>query len=58
MSLYDTEPWILSVIPPKCRQVGQVHAALTMLRFPGEEVGTLELVHRPAEDAVEIGHRV
>jgi lactoylglutathione lyase len=26
-----------------------------MLKFPNEEVATLELVHRPAEDPVEIG---
>ena len=30
-------------------------ATLTMLKFPGEEVTTLELVHRPAEDPVDIG---
>jgi lactoylglutathione lyase len=40
-------------------QVGRVDlgdgASLTMLRFPGEEVVTLELVHRPADEPVEIG---
>jgi lactoylglutathione lyase len=40
-------------------QVGQVDlgaaASLTMLKFPGEEVVTLELVHRPAAGRVEIG---
>jgi lactoylglutathione lyase len=30
-------------------------ATLTMLRFPGEEVVTLELVHRPHDEPVEIG---
>ena len=37
-------------------------ASLSLLRFPPEEVATLELVHRPAENPVEIGtgfsHRV
>lgn len=40
-------------------QVGRVDigngASLTMLRFPGEEVVTLELVHRPAGEPVDIG---
>ena len=40
-------------------QVGRVAigdgASLTMLRFPGEEVVTLELVHRPADEPVDIG---
>src|SRR2546423_2705149 len=40
-------------------QVGRVDlgggASLTMLNFPGEEVVTLELVHRPAAGAVDIG---
>ena len=40
-------------------QVGRVElgggASLTMLNFPGEEVVTLELVHRPASGAVDIG---
>ena len=30
-------------------------ARLTMLKFPGEEVVTLELAYRPADGAVEIG---
>lgn len=30
-------------------------ATLTLLRFPQEEVATLELVHRPADDPVEVG---
>ena len=30
-------------------------ATLTVLRFPDEPVGTLELVHRPADDAVQLG---
>jgi lactoylglutathione lyase len=30
-------------------------ATLAMLKFPGEEVATLELVHRPAEGPVQIG---
>jgi lactoylglutathione lyase len=30
-------------------------ASLTMLMFPGEEMVTLELVHRPADGPVEIG---
>ncbi|MGI8870528.1 MAG: VOC family protein [Mycobacteriales bacterium] len=41
------------------RDVGRVDigdgASLTMLKFPGEDVVTLELVHRPAAGAVEIG---
>src|SRR5437763_16789807 len=40
-------------------QVGRVDlgggASLSMLNFPGEEVVTLELVHRPDAGAVEIG---
>ncbi len=40
-------------------QVGRVDVgggvSLTMLKFPGEEVVTLELVHRPAEGPVDIG---
>src|SRR5438046_3943889 len=40
-------------------QVGRVElgggASLTMLNFPGEEVVTLELVHRPTAGAVDIG---
>lgn len=40
-------------------QVGQVDtgdgASLIMLKFPTEEVVTLELVHRPADGPVEIG---
>ena len=40
-------------------QVGRVDlgggASLTMLNFPGEEVVTLELVHRPAAGPVDIG---
>ena len=40
-------------------EVGRVEmadgATLTMLKFPGEEVTTLELVHRPADGTVEIG---
>ncbi len=30
-------------------------ATLTLLKFPGEEVATLELVHRPADLPVEVG---
>jgi lactoylglutathione lyase len=30
-------------------------ASLIVLKFSGEEVGTLELVHRPADDPVDIG---
>ena len=30
-------------------------ASLTMLKFPGEEVVTLELVHRPADGPVQAG---
>jgi lactoylglutathione lyase len=41
------------------QQVGRVDigdgASLTMLKFPSEEVVTLELVHRPADGPVEIG---
>lgn len=40
-------------------QVGRVSlrdgATLTMLKFPGEEVVTLELAHRPGEGRVQIG---
>src|SRR5438034_5604874 len=40
-------------------QVGRVdlgaNASLTMLKLPGEEVVTLELVHRPAAGVVDIG---
>ena len=40
-------------------QVGRVElsrgATLTMLKFPGEPVVTLELTHRPAEGPVQIG---
>jgi lactoylglutathione lyase len=40
-------------------QVGQVDlgagASLTMLKFPAEEVVTLELVHRPHDGPVDIG---
>lgn len=40
-------------------QVGRVDlgegASLTMLKFPGEEVVTLELAHRPADGRVDIG---
>src|SRR5216110_3474371 len=41
------------------RQVGRVDvdgsATLTMLKFPGDELVTLELVNRPAEGRVDIG---
>ena len=41
------------------REVGSVGlgegASLTMLKFPGEEVVTLELVHRPADGTVQVG---
>ena len=41
------------------REVGRVgtggDASLTMLKFPGEQVVTLELVHRPAEGPVQVG---
>ena len=30
-------------------------ATLTVLKFPDEPVGTLELVHRPADGAVQLG---
>jgi lactoylglutathione lyase len=30
-------------------------ATLTMLKFPDEEVATLELVHRPTEPSVQVG---
>jgi lactoylglutathione lyase len=40
-------------------QVGRVDvgdgASLAMLKFPGEEVVTLELVHRPADGPVDVG---
>jgi len=40
-------------------QVGRVdlgaNASLTMLKFPGEEVVTLELVYRPEDGPVDIG---
>jgi lactoylglutathione lyase len=42
------------------REVGRVdagdEASLTMLSFPGEDVVTLELVHRPADGAVQVGN--
>ena len=31
------------------------NATITVLRFPDEVVGTLELVHRPADGAVQLG---
>jgi len=41
------------------REVGRVGmgegASLTMLKFPGEEVVTLELVHRSADGPVQVG---
>jgi lactoylglutathione lyase len=41
------------------REVGRVSmgegASLTMLKFPGEQVVTLELVHRPADGPVQAG---
>jgi lactoylglutathione lyase len=41
------------------REVGRVDigdgATLAMLKFPGEQVVTLELVHRPADEPVDIG---
>lgn len=40
-------------------QVGRVDigdgASITVLKFPGEEVGTHELIHRPADGPVEVG---
>jgi lactoylglutathione lyase len=40
-------------------EVGRVDvgggATLTVLKFPGEQVVTLELVHRPADGAVDLG---
>lgn len=40
-------------------QVGRVDigndGSLTMLKFPGEDMVTLELVHRPADGPVDIG---
>ena len=42
------------------REVGRVGmddgASLTMLKFPGEHVVTLELVHRPADGPVQVGN--
>ena len=42
------------------REVGRVGmgdgASLTMLKFPGEQVVTLELVHRPADGPVQVGN--
>jgi lactoylglutathione lyase len=35
--------------------IGDDDASLTVLSFPGEEVGTLELVYRPNDGSVEIG---
>ena len=39
--------------------LGRVHlgdgATLTVLKFPDQPVGTLELVHRPADGAVQLG---
>src|SRR5919198_1537173 len=29
--------------------------SITVLKFPGEAVGTLELIHRPADGSVDIG---
>ena len=41
------------------QEVGRISvgdgASLTVLKFPGEEVVTLELVHRPAGGPVEVG---
>ncbi len=41
------------------QEVGRISvsdgATLTVLKFPGEEVVTLELVHRPADGPVQIG---
>jgi lactoylglutathione lyase len=41
------------------QEVGRVDfgqgASLTMLKFPCEEVVSLELVHRPADGSVDIG---
>jgi catechol 2,3-dioxygenase-like lactoylglutathione lyase family enzyme len=41
------------------QEVGRIDigggASLTVLKFPGEDVGTLELVHRPADGSVDIG---
>jgi lactoylglutathione lyase len=41
------------------QQIGRVSfdegASLTMLKFPGEPVVTLELVHRPADGPVQVG---
>jgi lactoylglutathione lyase len=31
-------------------------ASITVLKFPGEAVGTLELIHRPADGPVDIGN--
>lgn len=40
-------------------QVGRIDvgsgASLTVFKFPGEEVVTLELVHRPADGPVDVG---
>lgn len=30
-------------------------SSLTMLKFPGEEIVTLELVHRPADEPGDVG---
>jgi lactoylglutathione lyase len=41
------------------QEVGRIDigrgASLTVLKFTGEDVGTLELVHRPADGSVDIG---
>jgi lactoylglutathione lyase len=40
-------------------EIGRVNfgqgSSLTMLKFPGEDVVSLELVHRPADGSVDIG---
>lgn len=42
------------------REVGRIEigdgASLTLLKFPGEEFGTLDLIHRPADGPVDLGN--
>jgi len=41
------------------REVGRIDigdgASLTVLKFPGEEVGAMELLHQPADGPVDLG---
>jgi len=45
---------ILGYVEVGHRDLGE-GASLIVLRFPGEEVGTLELIHRPSEGAIDVG---